>query len=253
MATKKGKKRLAFDNVAEKNLKLTAATSPCHFVPTGTGSALGLWHPGKPLLSANPPSDLGEKLKFSKDDYRSLFLVTLVAICARFYDLRNPPNVVYEEAALGGFVNRYMFGNFFLDIEPPLPGILYYLLAYLEGYKDTSQFYGRNESYIGTPFQYYLLRSCVASFGCLSVILTFCTLKLSGVSRMSAVVGAAFVIFDNSLATEFRYILPNPLFLSTASLSTFLWKKMETQRLFSIPWLTFLLSLSISLGVSVSL
>lgn len=230
----------------------SAKQGKCATVQTGTGGLLGLWYPGKPL-SAIPPVDMKEKLKLTRDDYKALLIVTVLALMVRFHDLRNPPNVVYEEAAMGGYVNRYMLGKFFLDIEPPLPGIIYYGLAWLARYKGTFHFRGQNETYIGGPFPYYFLRSFVATLGCLSVILTYATLKLAGLSRASAVLGATFVIFDNSLATEFRYFLPNPLLLFSISLSVFLWKKLEIQRNFSIQWFGYLFALSSSLGVTVSL
>jgi dolichyl-phosphate-mannose-protein mannosyltransferase len=234
--------------IPDKSIK----RSKCAAVQTGTGGLLGLWYPGKPL-SANPPIGIKEKLQLTREDYKALLIVMILALMARFHDLKNPPNVVFEEAAMGGYVNRYMFGKFFLDIEPPLPGIIYYGLAWFTRYKGTFPFRGQNETYIGGPFPYYFLRTFVATLGCLSVALTYATLKLTGLSRASAVLGSIFVIFDNSLATEFRYFLPNPLLIFSITLCVFLWKKLEIQRNFSIQWFGYLFALSSSLSVTVSL
>lgn len=218
-------------------------------LPTGTGIWLGLWDPSK-SISSNPPEKITNSLKLTKADKKSLLIVLTIACLVRFYDLKNPPNVVFEEAVMGSFINRYFPRRFFIDYEPPLAGIVYYWIAKLVGgYQGTFEFSSGYDSYIGKPFSFIILRNFAALLGVLSVLFTYLTLKLYGLKRHSIIIGSSMVIFDNLILAEHRYISPQPILFFLFTFSIFLWKKFELQRQFSLSWYGWAILLSVVLGL----
>lgn len=219
-------------------------------VATGTGFLLGLWKPGQ-ILSSDVPQYLRDRVAMSSKDYSSLLVVILAAVAVRFWDIANPPNVVHEEMIVGRRINHYFTGRFFYDNEPPFVGLIYAYIATLFGYPGQFDF-DRITTYVGHAFPYMQLRAFTALTGVGLVIVTFLTLKLTGMSRRGATVGCAFVAFESTYTMEQRFIFYQPLVLLTLGVTVYLWKLLELQQPLSFKWNLTAIALGLSLGVTIS-
>lgn len=177
--------------------------------------------------------------------------VILASLVARLWNITSPPNVVHEEMIIGNRINNYMRGRFFYDSEPPFVSLIYAYLAHLLDYPgqfDFTQF----DSYIGHAFPFAQLRIFTALTGVGLVIFTFLTLKLAGMTRRGATVGAIFVGFECSYVLEQRFIFQSPIILFALGAAVYFWKLLELQQHFSLMWHLVATLLGLTLGVLVS-
>lgn len=233
----------------KSNIDKPPVTEP-PYVATGTGFLLGLWRPGQ-ILSSDVPKALRDRVSLTSSDYGSLIFITVAGLAARLWDISNPPIPLHEELIIGKKINDYITGRFFFDSQPPLVGMIYAYLAVL--FKYPGQFdFGKFDTYNGHVFPYMELRSVTALMGVAMVILTFLTLKLTGMARRGATVGAIFVAFECSFAVEQRFIFQLPIALFMLASVIYLWKQFELQQPFSLKWHLFAVLIGLNLGTLVS-
>jgi len=127
--------------------------------------------------------------------------------------------------------------------------------------------------YIGPGVPYVAMRLLPAILGVLVVPMIFLTLRASGATQTSSLLGALLVTFDNGLVTQSRLILlDSPLVISTA-FTVYAWTvfeskyhsaavvptnpdgKMEDVKdgVFSADWWTWLALTGLGLGATVSM
>jgi dolichyl-phosphate-mannose-protein mannosyltransferase len=177
---------------------------------------------------------------------------------------------------------RYINGKFFMDVHPPLAKILIALTGWLAGFKGDFDFkeigkYFSNLSqctdyrdYISAGVPYVAMRLLPAILGILVVPIIFLTLRSSGCTQTTALLGAILITFENGLITQSRLILlDSPLVMCTAftvyAWTVFEWKYHSAATLegaitpakdddvFSADWWTWLLLTGFGLGATVSM
>lgn len=220
------------------------------YVATGTGFLLGFWKPGR-VLSTDVPQILRSRVSLSMEDYGSLMMLMLVTLGVRLWNISNPPFVVHEEAILGNRINKYKTGQFFYDSQPPLISMIYYYVSSKFDYPGQFDF-SKYSTYIGHAFPFFELRTFSALLGVAVVLMSFLTLKLSGMDRRGCQVGAIFVAFESSFVLEHRYIFQMPIVLFLLASITYFWKIFELQQPFSLKWHSYALMLGLLLGLLVS-
>jgi len=96
--------------------------------------------------------------------------------------------------SFGYFTSKYLKGQFFLDVHPPLAKLLFTLVAWLMGFDGEFEF-----SYIGESYEpevpYVAMRLLPAVCGVLTVCTMFLTLKASGCRSFTATLGAALIFW----------------------------------------------------------
>lgn len=150
-------------------------------------------------------------------------LVILGAV-VRYWHIATPSSVVFDEVHFGGFANKYIQSRFFMDVHPPLAKLLITLVAYLAGFKGGQfDFKDIGSEYAPNHVPYIAMRLLPATLGLLLVPLAYLTLRALQLRPATALLGALFVLFENGLITQSRFILlDSPLILFTA-LSAFFW------------------------------
>lgn len=233
-------------DLSEKSNEKRIAEST--YVSTGTGVFLGLWKPGQ-VLSTNIPKQALEKSCLTNEDIKSLLVLIMASLAARFWNISDPSSVVYEEAIQIKRINNYMHGRFFYDFNPPLASQFYMFVAHFFGY--TGKFNGFG-SYVGHSFPFIELRSVAAFLGICSIVTCFMTLKLTGASRITCLLSGIFVCFESSFALEHRFIFSTPLSLTLFSFTIYLWKLLELRHPLSLKWHVTAIALGIVLGLKIS-
>ncbi|XP_077781309.1 protein O-mannosyl-transferase 2 isoform X6 [Podarcis muralis] len=165
-----------------------------------------------------------------------LGLVVFLSFATRFYRLREPPHICWDETHFGKMGSYYINRTFFFDVHPPLGKMLIGLAGYLSGYDGTFPFQKPGDkyeqhNYIGMRGFCAFLGSCLVPFSYLTV------LELSK-SLPAAMLTAAILIFDTGFITLSQYILLDPIlmfFLMGAVLSMVKHNSCAN-RPFSAPW-----------------
>jgi len=195
------------------------------------------------------------KIEFIHDniDIINVVILTLLALIVRLWKISYPKQVVFDEVHFGGFANKYIRESFFMDVHPPLAKIMFAFVAYIFGYRGDFSFEEIGLDYTdGVP--YVAMRVYSGLCGVLVVPIAYYTIKGLKFSSYSAFLGALFVLFENSLATQSRLILLDSQLILFASLTLLSWANFigckETP--WSFDWWYWLAATGVGLGLTFS-
>lgn len=193
------------------------------------------------------------KLRTVKTLKEKLMVAILLIITAfvRLYKLSWPSSVVFDEVHFGGFASKYIKGDFFMDVHPPLAKMLFAGVGALAGYTGDFSFKPIGEEYPDTvPF--YTMRLFSASLGVFTVLMLYLTLRASGVRLGVAYLFALVFAFENSFVTISRYILLDAPLICFIAAAVYSYKKSELYPTNSFRALKSLLATGIALGLASS-
>ncbi|TKA55636.1 hypothetical protein B0A53_02814 [Rhodotorula sp. CCFEE 5036] len=241
---------------------LGAASTSTYVAPPAAADA---YTSDKSTESAKPSSRVGGGLDvIQPGENRVLAGLLLLGAVVRYWHIARPSSVVFDEVHFGGFANKYIQSRFFMDVHPPLAKLLITLVAWLAGFKGGQfDFKDIGAEYGPAHVPYVAMRLLPATLGLALVPLAYLTLRALHLRPATALLGALFVLFENGLITQSRFILlDSPLILFTA-LSAFFWigfsNENETPRdrlgkvgPFSRRWWTWLTLTGLALGAVVS-
>ncbi|QPG76824.1 hypothetical protein FOA43_004218 [Brettanomyces nanus] len=180
-----------------------------------------------------------------------LLCLTLVALFVRTRNLQTPNQVVFDEVHFGGFASKYIKGNFFMDVHPPLAKLLYAMIAFLGGFNGDFTFEKIGNVY-PSNVPYVLMRQFAAFAGVGTVVLMYLSLRATGCKPVVCFVTSLLLIFESANATIDRYILLDSPLLFFIAAATYSYLKLEACKPFSLKWYKALISTGICLGCAVS-
>lgn len=164
------------------------------------------------------------------------FIITLLFVSSailHFGNISYPNEAVFDEVHFGKFVSGYLKGEYFFDIHPPLGKLAIAGFAKLAGADANSSFESIGVKYPDS--QYIWLRFLPALLGSLLVPLIYLlTLRISG-STVAARLSGIFMLFENALLVQSKFILMDSflLFFGFLGLYLFLQSKVFFE---SSPW-----------------
>ncbi|CCG81347.1 Protein mannosyltransferase 1 [Taphrina deformans PYCC 5710] len=214
--------------------------------------------PKSPKTVADPATTVEIRQPTSSlSDFNLLAGVTLVALAVRLYKLNWPTSVVFDEVHFGGFASKYIKGQFFMDVHPPLAKMLFAVVSYIAGFDGEFDFKDIGKDYLEPGVPYVAMRLMPALLGVALVSLTFLTLRSSGCSQVVAVMASLLVTSENGLLTNARLILLDSPLITLTALTAYAFQKFtivdedHRQHLTRKWWLWLALS-GLSLGATVS-
>ncbi|KAF9104382.1 hypothetical protein BGX29_001976 [Mortierella sp. GBA35] len=178
--------------------------------------------------------------------------ITLLSLVVRLWAIDYPTSVVFDEVHFGGFASKYIRGNFFMDVHPPLAKMLIALTGWLFGLNPSFDFRDIGLDYIEPKVPYVPMRLMCGLMGVAVVPMAFYTIRNSGHSIHAATLAALLVLFENSIVTQSRLILlDSPLILFTA-FTALAWVNFHNHRQnpFSDDWFIWLFLTGVGLGLS---
>ena len=181
--------------------------------------------------------------------YFPLIFLIFFSFFTRFYRLSFPPNVVFDECHFALYATKYLSHQYYFDIHPPLGKLILGLVAFLAKNKPGFDFQVFQKY---SNFNYLALRSVVAFFGSLFVILIYFLVRELGFSKKAAFLASFFVLFDNAFLVQSRLILIDIFLLFFIFLSLYLYLIFKKLSPFSKKWWTFGILLGFSLGGAIS-
>lgn len=197
------------------------------------------------------PEQITSKRTISTKELVFVGAVAVTALAVRLVNLQLPNSVVFDEVHFGGFAKKYVLGNFFMDVHPPLAKMLFAAVSLLGGFKGDFDFGTIGDVYPDSV-PYVLMRAFPAVLGLATVVLAYLTLRASGVRPAVALLTSSCLLFENSFITISRYILLDAPLLFFIAAAVYAFKKFEVQQPFTLNWYRLLLSCSIALGLAFS-
>lgn len=164
-------------------------------------------------------------------------LLTVAALASRTWHLGLPRAVVFDELHFAKFVALYMKRLFFFDVHPPLGKMLLALAGSYAGFEGDVKF-----ERIGAEFPQSVpveaLRVVPAVLGSLVVPLVYQIAVELRLSRWAALVAASFILLDNALLVQSRFMLMEGMliFFSCLALMAYLKFRNTAHRAFSVQW-----------------
>lgn len=136
----------------------------------------------------------------------------VIGLCMRLYHLEEPKSIVFDELHYGKFVGMYMKRIFFFDQHPPFGKQLVAAAAYLAGFDGEFKFDSIGSSYpAGVPI--FALRLVPAISGALLLPVAYHVVLELGFSQWTGALAGFFLLCDNALLTQSRFILMEPMLL----------------------------------------
>ena len=156
-----------------------------------------------------------------------LFIVLLLSTIAVHFAFFGQPNeTVFDEVHFGKFVSAYYTHSYYFDIHPPGGKLIIAGFARLFNFTPEYSF-----AQIGQPFpdhKYLVLRFLPLLAGTLLPIIIYLLALELGFSDMGAFGAGMFIVLENALVTQSRYILLDPFLLVfgfSAVLFYFRWRR----------------------------
>ncbi|EGW29916.1 uncharacterized protein SPAPADRAFT_68774 [Spathaspora passalidarum NRRL Y-27907] len=203
------------------------------------------------LVTEPSPAVLKKRQLLGAKEYWMLSSLLVISLYVRLYDLANPNSVVFDEVHFGGFSRKYILGQFFMDVHPPLAKMLFAAVGAIGGYKGDFEFKNIGDVYpSSTP--YVFMRQFPALLGVGTIIFCYLTLRQSGVRPIIAYITSFLLLIENSNVTISRYILLDSPLLFFIAAAIYSWKKFEIQIPFSFGWYRGLVATGIALGLAFS-
>jgi len=199
-------------------------------------------------------ASLEKERSMSKRDWKVLAVIMVIATVVRLWGLDWPASVVFDEVHFGGFAKKYIIGRFFFDVHPPLAKMLFGVFAFLGGFDGDNDFEFKNigEDYIGPHIPYITMRMLPALSGLATIALCYATMRASGVRTIAAATTALILTFENTFATESRYILLDSPLVCFIALTVYAYKRYENTVPFQRSWFRYLFLTGLGLGATVS-
>lgn len=140
-----------------------------------------------------------------------LIIILLSSLFTHFLFFGHPNETVFDEVHFGKFISGYFTHEYFFDIHPPLAKLLISGAGYLAGFKPGFSF---NEIGLQFPDSTYLWMRLVPTMaGILLPIIIFLLALRLGISRAGSFAAGMFVVFDNAILVQSRFILLDSLLL----------------------------------------
>src|SRR3989344_2118579 len=146
-----------------------------------------------------------------------LWILIAASLATHFVFFGQPNEVVFDEVHFGKFVSAYYTHQYYFDIHPPLGKLLVAGFGYLFNFQPEYSFAEIGQAF---PDQAYLaLRFLSILAGTLLPIIIFLLALELRMKPLVAFLAGMFIVLDNALLTQARYILLD-MFLLTAGFAS---------------------------------
>lgn len=165
-----------------------------------------------------------------------LSAITVISFAIRHYKLEHPRGVVFDELHYLKFITLYAKRIFFFDPQPPFGKQLFALVANITGFEGDLSY-----TQIGEPYKENLpiitLRLLPCICGSLLAPLVYLLCLELNFRQIPAALVSALTIVENSLITQSKFILLDPIAILLSTLSLYSYLKFHKHD--SLRWLIF--------------
>ncbi|KAJ3403483.1 hypothetical protein HDU80_004092 [Chytriomyces hyalinus] len=178
--------------------------------------------------------------------------LTLFALVIRLLRISNPHEVVFDEVHFGGFATKYINGNFFMDVHPPLGKLLFAAAGLVGGYNSSFYFDNIGDDYLQNHAPYVTMRLLPGFLGVLLVPVSYITMRNMGMSNIASILSALMLTLENGFITQSRLILLDSGLIFFSGLTVMMWTDFLTNQEvpFTFNWWYPLVMTGVSLGLA---
>lgn len=140
-----------------------------------------------------------------------IVILLALGLLTRFIFFGSPNETVFDEVHFGKFISGYYTHEYFFDIHPPLGKLIIAGFVRLFNFRPEFTF-----AEIGDKFpdkQYMILRFLPSLAGALLPLIIYLLLLEFGLSSFSAFAGGIFIVLENALLAQSRFILMDSFLL----------------------------------------
>lgn len=157
-----------------------------------------------------------------------IFLTFITSFATRYYKLDHPRAVVFDELHYIKFITLYARRIFFFDPQPPFGKQLITLVAYLLGFKGDLEYSQIGDVYKPeVPILALRLLPCIC--GSLIAPLVYLVGLELGFRQSTAILASTLIITENSLLTQSKFLLLDPILILLSLLSIYAYSKFRKQ------------------------
>ncbi|KAJ3092386.1 hypothetical protein HK102_007992 [Quaeritorhiza haematococci] len=180
--------------------------------------------------------------------------LTFLACFVRLFRITYPSEVVFDEVHFGGFGSKYIKGQFFMDVHPPLGKLLIAAAGVVAGYDGSFSFKEIGMDYLESKVPYVSMRLLPGVLGVLLVPMAYITMRNMGCSNRSSILAALLITFENGFATQSRLILLDAILVFFTALTMMMWTDFLSVQdaPFTFTWWYPLIMTGVSLGLAAS-
>lgn len=178
----------------------------------------------------------------------------LLALLTRTWQLGLPRAVVFDELHFAKFISLYLKKIFFFDGHPPLGKMMLAAAGSYAGFEGEIGFDRIGAEY-SSRFPVQQLRLVPAVCGSLVVPMVYQIVVELGFTRWAALLAGAFILLDNALIVQSRFMLMEGMllcFLCLAVLSLLKFRNLS-HREFSLQWWMWLCLTGVSFTLTLSI
>lgn len=205
--------------------------------------------PHRAYLLLTPPAEASVKRSLHRSEYLLIGVLMLIAFYVRMYGLTYPNLVVFDEVHFGGFAAKYIRGEYFMDVHPPLAKMLFAGVGAIGGFKGNFNFKLIGDLY-PSYVPYVLMRQFPAVLGILVCLLCYVTLRQAGVRPVIAFFTTFLLIIENAQVTISRYILLDSPLIFFIAATAYGYKKFEIASPYTANWYKLLFATAVGLGLA---
>ena len=149
----------------------------------------------------------------------SIFILIIFAasLIVRLWNIQAPESTIFEEYRFGQYINCYCNGSFFFDTAPPFGKLVLFEISKMFKYQCSFDFQSSMPKRAQIS-NFIPIRYGVCFIASMAPPLIFIVLRICSVSRLSACTSALMMVFDMSMVTESRYIMPDGILLTLVAL-----------------------------------
>lgn len=157
-----------------------------------------------------------------------LVSVFAISFATRYYKLEHPRAVVFDELHYIKFISLYARRIFFFDPQPPLGKQLMTIVAYLLSFKGDLDYAQIGDLYKPeVPIHGLRLLPCLAG-SLISPTVYLLALELN-YRQSTAALASLLIVLENSLLTQSRFLLLDPILILLSTLSVYFYLKFSKQ------------------------
>ncbi|KXS13508.1 glycosyltransferase family 39 protein [Gonapodya prolifera JEL478] len=180
----------------------------------------------------------------------TLLVFTVLAFITRFWQISEPPQVVFDEVHFGKFASQYLRRTYFFDVHPPFGKLLFAFVGWLVGYDGHFDFENIGDDYVENNVPWVSMRALPALLGALHVPLCVDLARCLGYSHASTILVGALILFETAFITQCRLILLDSALIFFITLSSYCWVRFYLERYnpFDRKWWGWLAATGVSMG-----
>lgn len=187
-------------------------------------------------------------------DWKALIYLTATAFVVRLAFLHHPSVVIFDEVHFGGFAQKYLTGQFFLDLHPPLARLLVTLSAWVGGFDGKFTFYNIGADYLRPGVPYVTMRAFTGTLGALVIPMAYVTLRAMSIAEETSTAVSTMLIFENGLMTQSRLILLDSYLVFFTAMTAMFWVffRRASTHPFTLAWKVSLFGMGASMALAAS-